>query len=426
VKIRIASFLNIIVGFSFVWRIITESVSLPAVLSFIPDALLILAIVICYTKHAKANIQDKKFLMFVISLVLISIAGFIANFQGIESFFYYIWGARNQGRFLFFYLLAIWLLQDMRYFKFKRLVYTMLIVEIIIVSIQFFIMGYRNDYVSGIFGTEQGGNGVVNIFICIITIWVLVDFLHKEISAKRAIALIGACLYIAAISEIKYYFIEMILFVSITVLVTDNGSRKIKIVAGVAIGLLFGLHILGLYYPYFARFFTLENLIAYMQKGAFNQNTATEFLTGYSRTAVLPGVYDTFLNGNILKTLFGVGLGYADSSPIALFNSSFSEKYGILLYANYHFSMVFLEMGFVGLIVFVSSFVGTIAQGISTYQASNRNNKYALYIFMMGILGLMVFFYDSSLRTSASGYFYYYSLAVSFIYMKKNSHSVQV
>ena len=424
-KIHMKSMLNIIVGFTFLWRFITSFVSLPSVLSFFSDVVLIGALIVYFVKLKNCCIPDHRFHIFIAFFSVVCIISFWGNATGIRSIFYLIWGLRNQFRFLLFYLIALVCLNSVDYNKLKSIIYKLLILETILVSIQFFILGYRNDFASGIFGTDQGGNGIANVFICIISIWALVDYINKEISTKKFASLILQCLYVATIMEIKYYYIEIVLLASITILVSKKTNRKYKVVAGIALAVVAANQLLSIYYPYFAQFFTIENILTYIQNGALGDSTAREFLTGYSRTEVLPGVTNTFLSDNWFARLFGLGLGNTDSSPIALCNSGFADQYRELLYANYHFSMVYIETGCIGLALFILSFLWTITQGIKYFRKENGEHKYSLYIILLGILGILVFFYDSSLRTASSGYLYYYVLAISFIYAFNSKNKQQ-
>lgn len=237
-KIQMKSMLNTIVGFTFLWKFISSFVKLPSALSFFPDVLLIGALFIWVIRHRRLEFADLKFPKFVLVFFVICTISFFVNFDGYRSFFYFIWGLRNQFRFFVFYLMGLVYLKNVDYEKVKKTVYWLLYLEVAIVSVQFFVLDLRNDFASGIFGIEQGGNGIVNVFICVISIWALVDYMNRNISAKRAAILIFLCLYLAALTEIKFYFIEIVLFAAITVFVVGNTSRKMKIIAGTALALV--------------------------------------------------------------------------------------------------------------------------------------------------------------------------------------------
>ena len=57
--------------------------------------------------------------------------------------------------------------------------------NVIMITFQYFVQGYRDDFLGGFFGTGSGCNVYVCILLCVITAIVLAEFLNSKMTLIR-------------------------------------------------------------------------------------------------------------------------------------------------------------------------------------------------------------------------------------------------
>ena len=69
----------------------------------------------------------------------------------------------------------------------------------------------RGDMLNGLFGTETGGNTFVNVILIVVVTYLLSCRANKEKSVISFGVAAGASLLIAALIELKAFFVEIII-----------------------------------------------------------------------------------------------------------------------------------------------------------------------------------------------------------------------
>ena len=215
-------------------------------------------------------------------------------------------------------------------------------------------------------------------------------------------------LLIAALAELKFFFMEFLLVVTLAVMFTNFTWRKFWLIFGSFTAVFVGALLLTYIFPGFAGFFTLSHF--------FEVATAKKGYTGSGDLNRLTAI--TTANELWLKSfgqrLFGLGLGNCDTSSFAFLNTPFFQSYENMHYTWLSHAMMYLECGWVGLMFYFGFFVLVwLRIHKIEKQMSGTAKSYCRIARIMAVLCCVIAIYNSSLRTEA-GYMAYFVLAVPF------------
>ena len=321
-----------------------------------------------------------------------------------------LWSYRNLLRFFLFFFSCVVLLNSKDAKNMLKIFTFMFWLNFIVVSVQFWIQDYKQDNLGGIFGTDMGCNGHLNTFLCIYLAYVCVQYMARRMSFVYFLIVSGASLYIAALSELKFLFIEYVFILFMSILISRFSFRVVLMVIGAGIGLFIGLQLFNTYFPGWE--FTVEQIMDYAGTGGYSTET------DLNRITALQTVSQYFLRGT-QNLLFGMGLGSCETS--SYFQSTFFLQYGERLHYNYLLhAFTLLETGWIGLILFLGFFVsvGTLAWKYSKAVPSDRKTL-CLTAMIMAAVCLTQCFYNNALRVENSGYLAFFVLAIPFICRKE-------
>lgn len=227
-------------------------------------------------------------------------------------------------------------------------VYKMQVPNVIFVLIQYYVLGLFQDNIGGIFGVERGCNGILNVYLCIVVAWGLNLYLAKEGRLSGLLLTVLSALLIAAVAELKFFFVEFALIVAISILYARVSRKTIVSVAAIVLLIAVALSVFAAINPF--QYETLVDFDALMTE-ADNSNIETGY--GISRLNAFSQISEQFFNGDLFTMMFGFGFGSASQSSMPFFCSPFFSLYGWL---NYHFltsAMVFIQLGYIGTVLFV-------------------------------------------------------------------------
>ena len=215
-------------------------------------------------------------------------------------------------------------------------------------------------------------------------------------------------------AEIKIFFIELILIVFLSILIIKGKTlSKMKILF--FLGTMFTLSAIALYYiyPEQAEFiFNPKSIIWYLKNvrgGAY----------GFGRTTALSMISELFFKFDFKKILFGIGLGNAEFMEVLGLNiySKFYIKYHEYLYFGYTHSMIFLELGAIGLLWYILFWARGIRASIKYKQYDNTLMTFSIIFFVCTLIHA---FKDSTLDISVSGYISYILLALPYVCINRS------
>lgn len=399
-----------------------DVIGLPGIIAYVLDLLniILFAYIVCSKKIFRVqNGYYKKVFLWISLFVLVTFIGLIVV-EG--SMILYIWGFRNIFRYYMFFISCA-LLLDMSDIReiidiFKRIY----IINVLACTFEL-LMGYRGDYVGGIFGTQQGCNGYLNLFLIIVSAIYITEYLEKKVGLLKLIAVILTAFYIMSISELKVFLFELPVIIFLALVNAKFSLRKIIIIMTGILGLVVGVSMLGYFFEDSGiSFFTSDAIYKYMgDRGYTNSGDLSRF-------NAVSQIYKRFLKGDIEKELFGIGLGNAAySSAFSFFNSNFYLLYNKLHYQWFTDAFIYIELGSTGLFFFEGFFViiYILSKKISRYRKF-EDDKVKTMVQVSGIVSILSMFltiYNSSLSMD-SAYVVYFFLSIPIVvdlHFKKNN-----
>lgn len=377
---------------------------LPSFVKYIVDVCWISALIsLLFVKRAyiKKDIAPAVFIMAVFFLLALIV--YLFNFQ---SPFYFLWGLRNNLRFyIAFIAFTIYFDADdiKSCLKFMDIFFW---INAVVVFFQFFVLGYKQDYLGGMFGVEKGCNAYLIVFFIIISIKSVLNYFNDNESAFSCFAKCGVLLMISVMAELKFFFVIFVIAIIVASVITKFSWKKVFLyivsfffimVASVLLVEFFGEN----------RAIDIDNIIELVL--ASNYSSSRDL----GRFTAIPTISQYYLT-EPLEQLFGFGLGNCDTSSFEICNTPFFRSYSYLNYNWFSSAFLFLETGYIGLFLFLLFFVAVF---ILAYKKSKQENANILFCQMGMIMAIICFiltFYNSSLRME-TGYMAYFVLALPFV-----------
>lgn len=335
----------------------------------------------------------------------LTLAGFLMNYQ---SIFYYLWGIRNNARFFVYFFACCFFVRKESISFYASFFDKVFWINVPLVLYQFFVLETKQDYLGGIFGTDKGCNGYTNILLIIVTTKSLLLCLNNRESVLKCMVTCAMALLIAALTELKSFYIEFIIIAAMAMCFTKTSYRKFWITIGAVAGIVLGIRLIGAIFPVFANWFTLESIIktATSKKGYTGQGDM-------NRLTVVSIAMERFLPG-IHHKLFGLGLGNCDYASYDFLITPFYRSFGILNYSFFSSAMLILETGIVGTALYLLFFVMMF---FLTWKMSKEEGSDKILCQMGMIFSVMcgfLFVLNSSLRTEAA-FMLFFMLALPFV-----------
>ena len=383
-----------------------ELLGVPDVIKFSADAALMILLLIIFSISKKVKI-GKHFSLFLVIIWVFFAYVTVVYFLNYQSVFYYLWGLRNYFRFyIAFIAFAIFVKWDeaQKWLNFLDKLY---VVNFVVVVGQF-IIGFRQDYLGGIFGVQKGCNGGLLIFITIVITRSILSFMRNEISTAKCLIFSAMGLLIASFAELKFFFVIFICIVIMAAVMTRNSVKKTLFFVLCAVLIIIFSTALTLMYDEFSGFLSVERL----WNALINPNYATKEDIG--RFTAIPTISKLFLP-NFTDKLTGIGLGNGDTSSLALFNTPFFDIYGSLHYAIFSYSFLYLETGIIGLTIYVLFFVTAFVVALRFYKTKRSNELICQLAMIFSVICLMLVVYNGALRSEMAAYLAYFVLALPLI-----------
>lgn len=352
------------------------------------------------------RIPSKKIIIWISLFLVYCACSYFFNYQ---SIFYFLWGIRNNFRFYVFFLACIIFLNKDDIEGCMRIIDIAFYVNSIIVIMQFGFMGYRRDYLGGIFGTQHGCNAYLNIFLIIVLAKSLLYYVHKKEMLQNLLIKVALIIMTAAFAELKFFFVEFAVVILLMILIIKFSIRKLIILMGACVGLYLGVQILLIVFPEFESIMTVEGLWesatsehGYTSAGDMNRLTALSMSS------------EMFLRTTEEK-LFGLGLGNCDyAEAYAFLTSPFYIENGYFHYNWLSTAFMFLETGTVGLCFFIGFYLLIFREVHKREKKGECERVYCHLAKIMAIMCIIIAIYNCSLRME-SAYMLYMVMSVPFL-----------
>lgn len=351
--IRPKKLIYFIIFFTVIMGALIDEFHLPRSITYLNDVCVILLLFFCL-KRIKfwKYIHMSFFPITMAGLFTVLLFGVIINLVPIRLV---IWGTRNTFRcFVFLYAAIIYLDMDDLDCIFDKL-YKLQWINLILALYQYYVLGLSQDSLGGIFG--HGAGAGLTSFSCLLLSYHLCAYFYKKISLFKMVFVVGTTLITCTLAEEKMFFFE---FVIILISVFLFSKFSLKKLVGIIVGSLFflgGLQLMKYILPWsYERIVNFEKFIEYGQSTTGGYNI--------SRFGAFSEINDIFLKNNILKNLFGYGLGNCEYASFPIFLSDFYRTYGWYNYRWFAHQWMFLETGYLGLIAYIMVIVGFLVYGV--------------------------------------------------------------
>lgn len=255
-----------------------------------------------------------------------------------------LWAIRNNLRFFAFLFICITVLSVEDIDNLISFIKKFFWINVLMCSYQYFVKGLSGDYIGGFFGNTQGCNAYVNVFLCIVCAVIIGQFFVGKIKIYQMILYLLSGLYIASLAELKIFYVEFIIML-IVALIFARPSIKTVIICFVGIiGFVVGINLVMRYSPQSLAIFTDQEVRDFYLSGNGYTNSGD-----LNRFTAIQQISKSFFSGDLLKQLFGFGLGSCEYASFEFLQSSFSKQYSYLHYRWFTHAWVYLEQGAVGL-----------------------------------------------------------------------------
>lgn len=392
----------IILVMPFLFALMNEVLGLPWIIRYLLDIAWCLLLVYMFLSGRRGDLALG---IWVWLFLIYTLCAYLPQWQ---SPLYYLWGLRNNFRFYaaFFAFAAFLKISDVD--AYWKLFDGLFWVDVLVSVYQFFALNFDGDNLGGLFGTETGGNSYTNVFFLIIVTKSIVFYLEKREKMSSCFAKCGASLVVAAMAELKFFFVEFILVIAMAVLFTSFSWRKLMVIVGGLAGVLLCVALLTMLFPGFVGWFSWEWLLE--SASANHGYTSSGDL---NRLNAIPRINELWLRNGWQRT-FGLGLGNCDTSAYDLLQTPFNDSYHSMHYTWLSYAMMYLETGWIGLIFYWGFFVLVYFRICKIEKRCEGIVKvYCRIARIMAVLCMAISIYNSSLRTEV-GYMAYFVLAIPF------------
>lgn len=315
-----------------------------------------------------------------------------------------LWAFRNTMRYypFFFSIIALW--DEKMLDRMIKILFKLQYPNFLIVLFQYFVLGYHQDNIGGIFGHTVGCNAALNIYLCIVIALYIEKYIHKKTTLVPLLCAFVVFLVSIVLAELKVGFIELPMIIALAVLLNKPSFKTVVVTIAIVLMIPIGIQAIITLYPQWASFFV--NLDSFLEIG-------TNVGGGYniSRLSAFSDINNLFFHNDISKNLLGLGFGNCEYSSITLFTSTFYERYGWLHYRWFAHQTWFLECGYLGIILYSLFFVTLFFWFIKLKRTYGDINGFGSFGQIIISLCFLNYIYNSTLRAE-EGYILFLALAL--------------
>ena len=399
----------LILMLNFFYKSLVNYLRLPDSINYFNDlGGLVLFHSIIFTYRRKNGIGAATVQLKIILLLLVeTLMGYLINMHNPLT---YIWGVRILFRFMLFFVACTLYVDETMLEEFFTLIYYLMICSVILTTFQK-ATGYSLDSVTGFFSLGKrttGGSAGLNIFMCIVCTYYFVSAINKKVPFYKCVVSMVSCVYMAAIGELKMFYLELIIIIICSSLFTKISIQKI---IGSSAGI--GVVILGMriYDFYYGEKNSLDILSLADYAGANGKTYGAQF--SLNRTTAIPYVWNNILD-DLSKKLFGLGAGYADKVSSDIFSSGFLKTYGTLGFHMFGLSLELANIGIIGLSIYLAFFISVFVYTSRMQKKSAELNDYYITCKVIVVIVFVTLMYNASLITDITASFIYFIMAIPF------------
>lgn len=319
-----------------------------------------------------------------------------------------LWEVRNMFRFFAFFLACICLLDTEDLKKIVKLLFVVFAVNLVLCSFESLVLHYGQDNTNGLFGSGSGGNAATNILLLVMSCLAVFGYGRKAVGLPLLLFIVAGSCWIAIISELKFYFIQLALLIAIYLVVSKHSFKNLSLAILLVVGLYAAIQLFYVFMPGWAGFFDLETILKSSSEGGYGN------YEGLNRLSAV-GTLQTMFIGNAADNLFGLGFGAGTYSQF--FSAPLYAAWGEILHWTWFTdAQIYLETGYVGLTCYAAFFVV-----LGVHALRSRRGLESLDAVLVETGGVMAFFcvllivYNCVLTVDPGGYLIFFFLAMPFV-----------
>ena len=380
--------------------------------------IILLVGVLIKKKNGISQNKDLKFFNFTLLLyVLFAIIGVIVNFSNIAL---HLWSFRSYFSTILFFIGCVSFEHSNSIQFLDKLIWLNFIICIIEV-----LLGYRQDWIGGLYGVTRGQvNGPLNILLIIVVSRAIVQYINKEILTKNIIFVVVSSLIIATFAELKIFYVELAIIFAIASLVTKFSFKKLILIIVGTIGILVAIRVTLSIFPEMDRnIFTPAFMWRYLTNSGGYVGQFAHDAGDVNRLAFWDKCVALF--NNKFDFLFGFGLGNCDQIEMLALKSKIYMQYGQLHYYMFPLPMILLQQGVIGMILYIMLYIAIFVAVLRKYKTENNLSKSQMQMtLVLCVMAFIINIYDTSL-VGKGGYLFFYILSLPFINNMSQKRSMQ-
>ena len=418
-QLKYKSIAFFLIGYMLLIEIFISIFHLPRNIRFVIDVVALILIFLGFQKISYA-LSEKGYRWYFGYIILFIVSTILGSFFRMVPIGQVLWAIRNNYLYILFGIIVIYLIDTHDVDKVFEFCLKLQVLNVIMGIYEYYILNVHNDYLGGIFGVDQGCNANLNGYMMIISAYAINKYLVKKMSIAKTIWVIGSCTFMAALSELKMFYVEVVLIVVCSVLLNRKSIKGFMMLAGGFLGLIIGIQVLSVVNPK-----SVEDLISITNM--IDYNTRSDYGAGDIRITRLGStnlINKWFFKDDMSLKLFGMGLGACeDSTSFTFCNSQFATQYRSLGYRNLTMSMNYLETGYIGVICFALIFIFLFLIATKMKNEMSEYKEMASVSQVICIMSVLNFWYSSAIRMNIA-YLTFFSIMSVFIYYRYEKESM--
>lgn len=330
-----------------------------------------------------------------------------------------IWAARNTFRGVVFFLACVRFFDAKDCKKVFDIFFVLQILNTVLSLFQYFAQGFNQDRLGGIFGTQVGCNAFTNIFFVILLTYYCAAYINNTEPLWKLIGILATTMLIAALAELKFYYIEYVMIVGLCVIFSKFSRKTIILIVSAFTMWIAGLFILNQIFPWHFEVIINPSKLrwyASMEEGGYNIGR----LKAFSR------INQLFFKGDVSKLLFGYGFGACEHSRFSFLTSEFYKINGDYHYAWFAHMKLFLETGYVGIILFIHIFISMFIYATKNKKKGSNDSYFlcvAIFLQVLSPVLIINLWYNHAILSEIQ-YFIYTGLAMFLVVYKDFSEKL--
>lgn len=257
-------------------------------------------------------------------------------------------------------------------------------VNVLCTVIQWKIYGLSSDFNNGALmgGAEQ------NFFCVALIVYYMFAYNNKKESLKKLLFVVASSFFIAIIQDEKFIFVGAMLSVICYFLFQKLRFRNLVAIAVLIVGINVAFN--SMEEGQTEAMGTFDNAVEYSQK------TGAGY--GFPRIGSSLQITEMFLHTDMQK-MFGLGLGTCTEMKFPGADLSFFTQYGNLGYHLFVFQDVFLETGWIGVILYIGVFVFLLFYNIKRKTEAPQEFIWLYNIAItLSLISIFLIWYNCTLR----------------------------